>query len=187
MAVEREQTMELTRAVDGTDDSALEDNAFPRSFEAFYTRELQSVIGLAYVLSGSRFGAEDLAQDAFLVAFRNWERIALYDDPGAWVRRVVANRATSRFRRRTAEVKALLRIGTRRLEVPEIAADAASIWEAVRRLPTRQAQVIALRYFDRQPVAEIARILDCSENTVKTHLQRAKHTLAQRLEKENRP
>jgi DNA-directed RNA polymerase specialized sigma24 family protein len=40
-------------------------NAFHPSFEAFYRQELPSVIGLAYVLSGSRSGAEDLAQEAF--------------------------------------------------------------------------------------------------------------------------
>ena len=38
------------------------------TFEAFYERELNSVIGLAYALSGSRAAAEDLAQDAFLAA-----------------------------------------------------------------------------------------------------------------------
>ncbi len=43
--------------------------------------------------------------------------------------------------------------------------------------PERQAQAIALRYYDRSSVADIARILDCSENTVKTHLRRAKKTL----------
>ena len=32
------------------------------TFEAFYERELNSVIGLAYALSGSRAAAEDLAQ-----------------------------------------------------------------------------------------------------------------------------
>jgi RNA polymerase sigma-70 factor (sigma-E family) len=182
-----ERVMRPTLAIVETDDSAFTDHAFPRSFEAFYARDLKSVIGLAYVLSGSRFGAEDLAQDAFLAAFRNWGRISAYDDPSAWVRRVVANRGTSRFRRRSAEVKALLHLTTARVEVPEISAEAAGIWEAVRRLPNRQSQVIALRYFDQRSIAEIARIIGCSENTVKTHIQRAKHALSERLEKENRP
>ena len=38
------------------------------SFENFYERELRSVVGLAYALSGSRVAAEDLAQEAFLAA-----------------------------------------------------------------------------------------------------------------------
>jgi DNA-directed RNA polymerase specialized sigma24 family protein len=79
------------------------------SFEDFYVREYPAVVGLAYALSGSRWGAEDLAQEAFLAAHRQWDRIGSYDQPGAWVRRVVANLSVSSFRRRAAEAKALAR------------------------------------------------------------------------------
>lgn len=159
-------------------------SAFRPSFEAFYGRELQSVIGLAYVLSGSRSGAEDLAQEAFLAALKQWNDIGTYDDPGGWVRRVVANKAVSGFRRRAAEARALARLGRTDFNVPDLTPEAVATWEAVRRLPKRQAQVVALRYFDGQPAADIARILDCSEATVKTHLQRAKHALAKKLGEE---
>lgn len=158
------------------------DTAFRQSFETFYDRELKAVIGLAFVLSGSRSGAEDLAQDAFLAAYRHWDRIAGYDDPGAWVRRVVANRAVSRFRRTAAEARALLRIGSPERLVPEPVAESDEIWRQVRRLPNRQRQAIALRYLDRRSIADIASILQCSENTVKTHLLRAKQELARRLQ-----
>ncbi len=161
--------------------------AHPRGFEAFYARERTSVVGLAYVLSGSRLGAEDLAQDAFLAALRHWDRISTYDDPGAWVRRVVANRAVSRFRRRAAEARALLRFRSERHVLGEIPGESAIVWDAVRRLPRRQAQVVALRYLEGWPISDIARILDCSENTIKTHLRRAKDTLARRLGEENLP
>ena len=68
---------------------------FRENFDTFYKAELQRVVGLAYVLSGSRSAAEDLAQDGFVAAYRHWERISSFDDPGAWVRRVVANRGVS--------------------------------------------------------------------------------------------
>jgi len=161
-------------------------NAFRESFETFYRRERRSVIGLAYVLSGSRSGAEDLAQEAFLRALKAWDRISGYDDPGAWVRRVVANQAVSGFRRRSAEARALLRFGADTYAIPEIADDAAVIWGAVRRLPKRQAQAVALRYLEGRAIADIARILECSENTVNTHLKRAKETLGQHLQEEDR-
>lgn len=164
--------------------SAAIDAAFRESFEAFYGRELKPVIGLAFVLSGSRAGAEDLAQDAFINALRHWDRVGAYDDPGGWVRRVLVNRIRSGFRRRAAEVKALARLRDRGFEVPELSAEAAETWAAVRRLPAKQAQVIALRYYDQRSIEDIARILDRSENTVKTHLQRAKRALALMLEEE---
>ncbi len=160
---------------------------FRESFDSFYKREVDSVVGLAYALSGSRSGAEDLAQEGFLAAFRHWGRIASFDDPGAWVRRVVANRAVSTVRRRGAEVKALLRMRPPGFEVLELPAESALVWEEVRRLPNRQAQTIALRYLDQQKISQIAQILECSENTVKTHLARARQTLAERLGEEFRP
>jgi len=40
------------------------------AFESFYSREYRKVVALAYALSGSRIGAEDLAQEAFIAALR---------------------------------------------------------------------------------------------------------------------
>ena len=54
-----------------------------QDFEEFYLHEYSTVVGLAYALSGSRWAAEDMAQEAFLAAHRNWDRIAEYEKPGA--------------------------------------------------------------------------------------------------------
>ncbi len=161
-----------------------DDRVFRESFDRFYRRELSQVIGLAVVLSGSRTGAEDLAQEGFLAAYREWDRVSSLDDPGAWVRRVVANKAVSRFRRARSEVKALVRIGSPQFVVDQIPEESAYLWREVRRLPQRQAQAVALRYFDGRSISSIAEILECSENTVKTHLKRAKATLVSRIEEE---
>ena len=166
---------------DEASDRLSENVGFRRSFEAFYASELKAVVGLAYVLSGSRAGAEDLAQEGFLAAYREWDRISGYDDAGAWVRRVVANRAVSGFRRARVETRALIRLASDRHVVPEFPAESEELWQEVRRLPNRQKQTIALRYLDRRSIADIARILECSENTAKTHLKRAQRTLSKRL------
>ena len=155
-------------------------------FESFYARELKPVVGLAFVLSGSNSGAEDLAQEAFLAAYRQWDKVQSLDKPGAWIRRVVSNQSVSVVRRRSAETKALVRFSGAEYAVPEMSPDAIATWSAVRRLPKRQAQVVALRYYDRSSIAEIARILETSENTVKTHLQRAKETLRGQLKEGGR-
>lgn len=151
------------------------------AFEDFYRINIAPVTGLALVLSGSRSAAEELAQEAFLAALIRWDRIGRYEDPSSWVRRVVANAATSRFRRLRAEARALLRLDRREYLVEEGDPDADRLWEAVRHLPTRQAQVLALHYLDDRTVSEVARILDLAEPTVKTHLQRGRSTLAERL------
>lgn len=155
--------------------------AFRETFDEFYRSNIRSITGLALILSGSRSAAEELAQEAFLAALARWERISAYDDPRLWVRRVVANAATSRYRRLRAEARAVLRLDRGEYLIDEGGPDADRLWEEVRNLPSRQAEVLALHYLDDQPVAEIARILDLAEPTVKTHLQRGRSTLANRL------
>jgi RNA polymerase sigma-70 factor, ECF subfamily len=157
----------------------------PETFEDFYRREYSPIVGLAYALSGSRSGAEDLAQEAFFAAHRNWERIAGYEQPGAWVRRVVANLSVSAFRRRVAEAKAMTRATFgERAELPDLGSADPEFWEAVRALPHRQAQVIALFYLEDRPIAEVAEILDMTPGTVKRHLHNGRRTLAHRLQEE---
>jgi Sigma-70 region 2 len=96
--------------VGGTEDQALEP---PGGFEHFYLREYRGVVELAYALSGNRAGAEDIAQEAFLRAHRDWQRVGHYQHPGAWVRRVAANLASSAVRRRLIEARALARFWAR--------------------------------------------------------------------------
>jgi RNA polymerase sigma factor (sigma-70 family) len=152
------------------------------SYEAFFRNEYRGLVALAYALTGFREGAEDLAQDAFLVAFRRWEQVAQLDRPEAWVRRTCANLATSWRRRKGAEFRAMARLGSRRGDdTPTRDAGAMDddevFWAHVRRLPRRQAQCIALRYVYSCPVAEIAETLECTEGSVKQHLARAKARL----------
>ena len=85
----------------------------PGGFEGFFLREYRGVVELAYALSGNRAGAEDIAQEAFLRAHRDWHRVGGYRYPGAWVRRVAVNLATSAVRRRLIEARALARLWAR--------------------------------------------------------------------------
>jgi RNA polymerase sigma-70 factor, ECF subfamily len=154
----------------------------PRSFEEFYAAEYVAVVGLAYALSGSRWAAEDLAQEAFLAAHRQWERLSAYDRPESWVRRVVANMSVSAFRRRVAEARATARIAAgQRPVVEQLPADDLEFWRAVRKLPRRQAQVVTLHYLEDRPIAEIADVLGMARGTVKKNLHDGRRALAHRL------
>ena len=151
------------------------------SFESFYRREFRDVVGLAYALSGSRLGAEDLAQDAFIAAHQRWDRIGGYDKPGAWVRRVVANNAISGFRRKAAERKAVSRLAGLRQPLPELEPEDEEFWQMVRDLPKRQGQAVALFYIEDRSIDEISEILGCSPSTAKVHLFRGRRALAEKL------
>ena len=124
----------------------------------------------------------DLAQEAFATAYRRWSEIAGYDDPLAWVRKVMINNAMSRGRRLRREVMALARIGGRpRPATPEIDSADRELWRIVSTLPKQQAAAIALHYVDDLSVDAIADLLGCSAGTVKTHLSRGRHALASQL------
>jgi len=154
-------------------------------FDSYYRSDYRSLVGLAVVLTGSRNAAEDLCQEALTEAHRRWDDVQSYDDPGAWVRRVLVNKCRSRFRRVTSEARAMARLGGRRQQSSTYAStDDASgeVWAAIRRLPDRQAQAVALFYWEDRSISQIAAILDCGEETVKTHLKRGRASLAESLD-----
>jgi RNA polymerase sigma-70 factor (ECF subfamily) len=152
------------------------------SFADFYRREWRDVVGLGFVLTGDRFVAEELAQEGFVAACRRWDQVGDMDKPGAWVRRVVVNQSVSWFRRRGVERRAMERMGN-----PGGPADlsvddrSAEVWAAVRLLPRRQGQTIALVYFDGMSIDEASGVIGCSRETARTHLKRGRKALAARL------
>jgi RNA polymerase sigma-70 factor, ECF subfamily len=51
----------------------------------------------------------------------------------------------------------------------------------IEKLPARQREAFVLRYWEEMDVAETAKVMGCSEGSVKTHCSRATHTLAEAL------
>ena len=152
----------------------------PRDFDTLYRQEYRPLLRLAWTLTGRRDLAEELVQEAMLTAHQRWSSIAGYDAPGAYVRRVLLNAVTSAARRRGAERRALARIRTRS-DVREDPPPDDQVWHAVRALPTRQAQAVALHYLEDRSVEEIASLLEIAEGTVKSHLHRGRLALAEAL------
>jgi RNA polymerase sigma-70 factor (ECF subfamily) len=58
------------------------------------------------------------------------------------------------------------------------------IEKALEKLPARQRQAFVLRYWEEMDVAEAAKVMGCSEGSVKTHCSRATHALAVTLKKQ---
>ena len=151
-------------------------------FDDFYQRGYRRCVALGYVLAGSAADADDLVQDAFSIAYRRWPEISAYDDPLAWVRKVMVNNAMSRGRRLKREVRAMVRFGNRlQVAAPGIDERDRELWQLVSKLPKQQAAAIALHYVDDLSVEAVAEVLGCSAGTVKTHLSRGRHALAARL------
>lgn len=165
--------------------------AAPSSFEAFVRSDYAKVVALLRALTGSRVVAEDLAQESFAAAHVRWARVAGLDRPDLWIRRVAVNRAIGSARRRASEQRALERLHAfgdpRLVDAADTSSGDPALWAAVRALPKRQAQVVALVYLDDRSVDEAAEALGMSASTARTHLQRARAGLVEALGAEDEP
>jgi RNA polymerase sigma-70 factor (sigma-E family) len=145
-------------------------------FEEFVRARSAALFRTAMLLTGqNRTEAEDLLQGALERAYRRWGRICRAGDPERYVRRILANASTDRWRR-------LGRRGERSLTADAsgpVAGDHAAgvadrdfLMRALAGLPPRQRAVLVLRYFCDLPEAEIADALGCSVGTVKSQASR---------------
>lgn len=162
--------------------TAIVRNTLAMEFDAFYRREFASMVALARGICGDRAMAEDVAQEALSKAHQNWNKIAHYDRPGAWLRRVTINLTLSRRRRIATERNMLRRKALERRpdEIHDLDRDD-ELWDAVMRLPPRQRAVIALFYQEDRSTREIAEILGCTISTATSHLNQARTKLAHSL------
>jgi DNA-directed RNA polymerase specialized sigma24 family protein len=143
-------------------------------FEELFAREFPAVMRTVYLIVRDHGRAEDIAQDAFVQLLRHWRKVAKYDRPGAWVRRVAIRLAVDAAGRERA--RALLE---RHAEPPAVPGPVdVDVMRAVGLLRGMQRAVVVLFYFEDLPVAEIAGILHCSAATVGVHLHRARKRLA---------
>ena len=133
------------------------------AIEQVYADQRLPLVRLAYLLTGSSDHAEDIVQTAFAAAHGRWAGL---DDPLAYLRRVVVNRAHDLHRRRY-----------RRRPTPELAVthqpEIDETWAEIQRLPDRQRAVVVLRFYEDLPLTDIARLLDRPEGTVRSDLHRA--------------
>jgi RNA polymerase sigma-70 factor (sigma-E family) len=148
------------------------------------------LVRIAAVMLGSRAGAEDAVHDAFCALFRNWDRLA---DPGnalPYARSAVMNRCRTELRRRIRlERRADRYHRPLDAESPEEAAilgeEHREVLAALSRLPHRQREALALRYFLNLPEAEIAAAMGISQGTVKSTTSRALAALGRSLKEQS--
>jgi RNA polymerase sigma-70 factor (sigma-E family) len=142
---------------------------------AFCEAQRPRLVGMLGLHCGDVDVAEELAQDAIAKACWNWRRVRTMDAPEAWLYRVAVNLATSYFRRRAAERRARARLHEmgEPPHAPAASEQALAVREAVASLPRRQRTALVLRYYLDLSLAETARLMDCSEGTVKAATHKA--------------
>lgn len=133
-------------------------------FDTFYAAQYRSMVRLAFVLVDTHEEAEDVVQDAFVALCGRFARL---DNPSAYLRRCVLNRARQILRRR----RVMRRQPDLRVEDSDLGFN--HLVDAVRALPHKQRAVVVLRFEGQLSDAEIAETLRMPIGTVKSTLHRA--------------
>ena len=138
------------------------------SYDAFFDTSLPVVLAVARRLTGGGAGAEDIAVEALGRASAHWDRVSAMAEPRASVVPVAVNLVIGEARKR------------RPLRLPVAAepdpADAVVVRgvlvAALRRLPRRQREAVALRYLADLPERDVAEAMGVTTGSVKKHLHR---------------
>lgn len=188
---------ESARRIEGPQSSP---RASPPSFERLLSEILPQAYGVAYNLTGDRADAEDLVQDAALLAFRAFGSFAAGTSFKAWFYKILTNRHFERHRRstrrpatvgfeeaedlflfrRTAE--AGLHAGCddpAALVMSKLTAE--QVTAAIAALPEEYRAVATLHFVEDLSYPELAAALGCPAGTVRSRLHRARRLLQQAL------
>jgi len=142
-----------------------------REFAEFYATAWDDCLRIVTVSVGNRALGEDLAAEAFTKAWASWRKVRGLAEPRAWIIRSALNAHVSWWRRHRREVALGSHDNT--AAISQDPALDSSLVGALRRLPVRQRQVIALRLLLDLDTATTAEMLGMSSSTVATHLHRA--------------
>jgi RNA polymerase sigma-70 factor (sigma-E family) len=148
-------------------------------FADFFRASWEPCLRAVLAVVGSPQLAEDQVADAFAAAWASWRKVRRHPAPRAWVVRTALNTGASWWRRRRRE----LPLADHDLTAPADLSDGldASLLTALRRLPPRQREVIALRIFLDLDTDTIARQLGIEAGTVRMHLSRGVMALRREL------
>ncbi len=153
------------------------------AFGALVRNHQRSVYSLALRMLSDRQKAEDLAQEVFLRLYRSLSSLGSAAHLSFWLRKVTVNGAIDRLRRDHRHEAVPLDA------VDGFCSDAPDpdpllehrLRSLLQQLPPAPRAVLLLRYQEDLEPAEIARALNMSINTVKSHLKRSLATLRERF------
>ncbi len=155
------------------------------AFESIVERWKRPLVNLAYRYCLDRGRAEDLAQEAFLRAFRHlrsWRRDAAFS---TWLFALASNLYRTELKRLPPRAESLDRVAVAGGPEPEALLGkreiASTVRAAVAALPGRYRDPIMHYYLHEQDLASSAAMLGMPEGTFKARLARGRALLRDRL------
>jgi len=155
----------------------------PLDFDAFFRDTHRRALAAAYLVTGNRHEAEEIAQDAYVRLYERWDRVRGLDDPEGYLLRTALNVFRDRTRRATRAV----RLGLRTVASADELGAVEDRDEVVRMLrplaPRERAAVVATSILDMSAL-EAGRALGMKASTVRALASRGRSHL-QHLAKES--
>jgi RNA polymerase sigma factor (sigma-70 family) len=154
-----------------------------KSQEMLYRRYAKPMYNLCLVYETDRDVAKDILQEAFIKIFRN---IASFDNNGSlkcWMKKIITNTAIDNYRKKNHEVQFIpieniVHPSSNEESVTSIL-NTKDIISQVKRLPDGARMIFQLHAIEGYTHKEIADLLNISEGTSKSQINRAKQLLQQ--------
>ncbi|HEY1756518.1 MAG TPA: RNA polymerase sigma factor [Bryobacteraceae bacterium] len=168
----------------------LDAEQWAEAFDLLLRQYQTKVFHLAFSILGNREQAEDAAQEIFI---RIWRALPGYrglSSISTWVYSIARNCCLTALKsagsRRTVSLEdAGARAAAEKKSDPPSGPHSPDLARLIEELPEKQRQVVALFYLEEKSYEEVSRLLNIPLGTVKTHLHRARNTLALRWRKEH--
>lgn len=138
------------------------------AFEALFREVYPRAVAAARRIVGQRELAEDIAAEALARTYVRWSKVRDLPWVHAHVLRSTINLAIDAARRRTDVPVGRTATG----DAADAVATRLALVAALRSLPPRQREAVALRYLGGLSEQEVADALGCASGTVKSHLHR---------------
>jgi len=153
-------------------------DSFGRLCEQYYS----AMVAIAYSRLRDRDLAEDTAQEAFFVAFRDLSKLKKASRFGSWLTRICRNVASdtakARARHRIAPIQDCESLSNSEGKEPDNVEIVRSI---IAELPVKMKEVVFLRYYSQMSYQQIADLLEISQEAVNGRLRRARKIIAGEL------
>lgn len=154
------------------------------------------VFTLAYKMLKNKEEAEEVAQDTFIKIFNSLNKFKGESKFSTWIYKITYNTCLDRLKKSKKEKSVIYIEDFNAHQIKEIEnildtidekEKIQKIQECLQLLPSEEAFLLTLYYFDDQTIDEIAKVIDCNSNNVKIKLFRSRKKLASILKEQLEP
>jgi RNA polymerase sigma-70 factor (ECF subfamily) len=179
----------------GSDDAQLVAKSLKQDHEAFgqlIDRHAPTIVNLAYRMVGNRAEAEDLAQEAFLTAFKALPTFRADSKFSTWLYRIASNKCKDWLRakrpgmgQQDVDIDEVLDIHVAEEQTPERLLSqqqvALELEQAIQRLPPLYREAFVLKHVEGMSYEEMEEILGVNSDTLKMRVYKGRLRLSREL------